>query len=289
MNHKLLKYYIRHLVILSLATVVDVAFIVLLCKVNYFSLIVVCIFGGYLLVLPVWGLIRGLVYVIKDTHKLRNIKEGLLLAWAIVALLTIPLAITTEEIRNNQVRYYYDLPDNTTLTIWQDRIIFEKYTSFFPPRSNYIKLPNGTDNWELVIDTAGSSAIWMYGQTDKIKQVSPKYPLVATYEDSAGKYWISAEFPPQTWMAHCEYHYYHDGIASAGFYSVTTVANDSAIHVNGSFDGRDYARYDQGEPRKEPLYSLVLSFSQHIKYYEEYNHWSDSTQYSAFHKKITIE
>ena len=185
------------------------------------------------------------------------------------------------EIFNRQARYFYDLPDNNTLTIWQDRIIFEKYISIFPPRTNYIELPEGTSNWEMVIDTAGRCAILTY-DIDEIKQFSPQYPLVATYIGDAGQYWFYTEFPPETWILHCEYTYWPDAFSSGGTYHLSVVANDSVTHINGYYSFREYASYAQDDPYIEPLDSLILSYR---KKYDYNCHWSDSTQYSAFHKQ----
>lgn len=287
------KYW-PYLIILILATIADAVVIVFSWQMGI-TFWIMFIFFGLLLCFPILALLAGLVCVIKATYKLDSIPKVTLFLWAIIAILAIPISITMWETQNNQVRYYYDLPDNNTMTVWQEYIIFEKYTSFFPPRTNYIKLPSGTDEWELTIDSAGHSAVYVYKKAHKIKNVSPKYPLVAIYEGNPGQYWLYADFPADQWMAHFHYDYDHDGLASAGFLRYTAVVNDSVCHINGSYPGREYAEFNQGEPYVEPMDSFLISFHEDLKHSQSGNYrikdgeykycfWPDSTQYSAFHK-----
>lgn len=275
------KYYKAHIIILSLASILPIAFVVfsfLGGVLPALIVIVICLCNVWAIALL--PLLIGWIYVIYDTRKRDNRQEKILLTWAIMIVLVIPLTIGIFEILNRQARYFYDLPDNNTLTIWQNRIIFEKYISIFPPRANYIQLPGVLENLEMVIDTAGRAAILMYN-ADEIKQYTPKYPLVATYKGSAGEYWFETEFPPETWMLHCEYSYWPDAFSSGGVYQLSIVANDSVTHITGHYPFREYASYNQDEPYSQSLDSLILSYR---KKYDYKCRWSDSTQYSAFHK-----
>ena len=287
------KYW-AYLIILLLATIADVAFIVFSWKMGT-TFWLAFIFFGLLLVFPIFALLAGLIYVIIDTYRLKNIQEKIFFPLAIIALLVPIAGITYWEIQNNQVRYYYDLPDNNTMTVWQEYIIFEKYTSFFAPRTNYIKLPSGADEWELTIDSAGHSAVYVYKKAHKIRNVSPKYPLVAIYKGFPGRYWLYTDFPAEKWMAHFHYHYDHDGLASGADLYYTSVTNDSVCHIIGSYPGREYYEYSQTEPYSEPMDSFLVSFQKDVEYYQsgiyptekgksKYCFWPDSTQYSIFHK-----
>lgn len=284
MNDIPYKYYIAHIIILSLAAVAEIAFIVLfLWPMGFVCAFATCIFLGIFLLWPAIALLVGWIYVITKTRKRESWLEKVLFTWAIILALAVPLTSAIKEILNSQARYFYELPDNNTLTIWQNRIIFEKYTSVFPPCTNYIQLPGVLENWEMVIDTAGRTAVIMYN-ADEIKQFSPKYPLVATYSGEAGQYWFSTEFPPETWMLHCEYSYWPDAFSSGGTYHLSVVANDSVTHINGYYSFREYASYHQREPYTQSLDSLIISFHKKTDHYN-HSHWVDSTQYSAFHKK----
>ena len=286
--------YRLHLTLVLVATLVDIATIILLWRADS-GFWLTFLLLGLLTFLPFLALGAGLVYVIMDTYKLTSTQQKILFPWAIIALLAIPVNVTILEIQNNQVRYYYDLPDNNTMTVWQEYIIFEKYDSFFRPHSNYIKLPRGADDWELTIDSMGRSAVYVYEKARKIKSVSPRYPLVATYEGSPGRYWFYADFPADQWMANYYYRYDRDGIFSAATMDYKAVIHDSIWHIHGSYPGKEYAQYTQGETHSEPMDSMLLSFQKRLKYYQsqgyytdegEYKHhfWPDSTQYSAFHK-----
>lgn len=286
--------YWPHLLILLLATAADIAAIVVSWQMGTIFWLVF-IFYGLLLAFPILALLVWLMYVIVDTYRLENTWEKVLFPWAIIALLALPAGIAVWEIQNNQVRYYYDLPDNNTMTVWQEYIIFEKYTSFFAPRTNYIKLPGGTDKWELTIDSAGCSAVYVYKNAHEIKHVSPKYPLVAIYKGNPGQYWLYTDFPPEKWMVHFHYDYDHDGLASGATLQYIAVTDDSVFHINGYYPGREYAEYRQGEPYSEPMDSFLVSFQKHVKYCQsgnyrtkdgssKYSFWPDSTQYSIFHK-----
>ena len=286
--------YWPHLIILILATAADIAALTASLQIGI-AFWLMFILLGLLLILPVLGLLAGLIYVITETYRLASIQQKILFPWAIIALLTPIAGIVYWEVQNNQVRYYYTLPDNNTMTVWQEYIIFEEYTSFFSPRSNYIKLPNGTDDWELTVDSAGHSAVYVNKKAHKIKAISPKYPLVATYEDSPGQYWFYADFPAEQWKAHFSYHYDHDGISSGAVLQYTSVTKDGVSHINGSYPGREYYDYHENEPYSEPIDSLLVSFHKHVEYcqsgiyrtedgYSKYCFWPDSTQYSAFHQ-----
>ena len=233
--------------------------------------------------------------MIADTYRLASIQQKIFFPWAVIALLAPIAGIICWEIQDNQVRYYYTLPDNNTLTVWQDYIVFEEYTSFFPPRTNYIKLPDGGEDWELTIDSTGHSAVYVFKDARKIKAVSPIYPLVATYEYSPGRYWLYADFPAEQWKAHFSYHYDHDGLFSGAVLQYTAVTKDSVTHINGGYSGREYSNYHQGKPYSEPMDTFLGSFQKHVEYYQSGNYrtkdgeykyafWPDSTQYSAFHK-----
>lgn len=286
--------YRLHMTLVLVATLVDIAAIILFGREDS-GLGMTFQILGLLTFLPFLALGAGLIYVIIDTRRLASIQQKILFPWAIIALLTLPVYLTYGEIQNNQVRYYYDLPDNNTMTVWQEYIIFEKYDSFFRPRSNYIKLPRGADDWELTIDSMGRSAVYVYEKARKIKSASPRYPLVATYEGSPGQYWFYADFPADQWMANYYYRYDHDGFFSAANMDYTLVINDSAYHLNGFYPGRAYAYYKQTEPFPEPMDSLLISFQKRLKHYQSQGYytkdgeykchfWPDSTQYSAFHK-----
>ena len=264
-----------------LVTIPDVAFVILSFFMGSRTLFAICIFLGGFLIWPALVLLTGLIHVIKETCKPSNKHEKVLLSWAIISALVIPTTIAIGDIINRQARYYYVLPDNSQITIWQNRIIFEKYISPFPPRTNYIQIPSDNRSWQLTIDSAGRSAIYTYN-TSKIKQVSPKYPLVAVYEGKPGEYWFYKEFPPEVWMVYCSYEYMSDGLASCGMYDVTTVSNDSAYHIHGYFPGAERALYDQDKTYIHPLDSLIDSYKKN-DYYDNYYHWSDSVHYSAFH------
>lgn len=256
MNDIPFKYYIAHIIVLILSTIVDMAFIMLAWSMGYTLVFGICIFLGIFLLLPALALLVGWIYVVVDTRKRENRQEKILLTWAIIVALAIPLTMPICEIQNNQARYFYDLPDNSTMTIWRERIIFEKYTSCFPPRTNYIQLPSGAkfrDNWAMVIDTAGRAAVYVIDDVDEIKQVAPKYPLVATYDDRDS---FRTDFPVETWMLHCEYTYWPDAFSTCGEYQLLMIANDSVTHIHGYFPFREYARYEQSEPFTEPLDSL---------------------------------
>lgn len=286
--------YWPHLIILLLATTVDIVVIVASLQIGMaFWLIFILL--GLLLILPILALLAGLIYVIADTYRLASVQQKILFPWAIIALLAPIAGIVYWEVQNNQVRYYYDLPDNNTMTVWQEYIIFEKYTSFFAPRTNYIKLPGGTDKWELTVDSAGHSAVYVNKKAHKIKAVSPKYPLVATYEDSPGQYWFYADFPAEQWKAHFSYHYDHDGISSGAVLQYTSVTKDGVSHINGSYPGIEYYDYHENEPYLEPVDSLLVYFQKQVEYYQsgsyrtkngeyKFAFWPDSTQYSAFHQ-----
>lgn len=273
--------YWPHLIILIIATIADVVAIFLawemgarLFFVSYF------IFLGIIFIWPALALLAGLIYVIIDTRKPINTQEKVFLCWAIILLFSLPFSMVIGNIYNNQARIYHQLPNNDTLTIWQERIIFEKYTSCFAPRTNYIELPSGTFEWMFTIDSMGNSAV-LVDRSDEIKQVSPKYPLVGIYEGSPGQYWFYKEFPPEKWMAHIQFNFYPDAFSTGAYLYYTTIANDSVYHVSGGYPFTQYSQYHETFDRVEPLDSFIIS-AQNLTYH--YRFWADSTQYSIFHK-----
>lgn len=269
--------YWPHLIILLVATIADIAAILFSWDIGVRPFLALCILFG---ILPALALLAGVTYVFWNTHKRVNQPEKVLFTWSIITFLAIPIGLIIAEIHNNNARFYYTLPNNDTITIWQDRIIFEKYTSVFPPHSNYIELPKSTLDWELIIDSLGRSAIFGV-DSDKIKQVSPKYPLVASYTDNPGRYWFRTEFPSEKWMASVDFHFYQDAFSTGGYLQFTYIANDSVYFVTGSYPFTQYAEYEEMFHGVEPLDSFIVTFDKHTHFYRA---WADSTQYSAFHK-----
>ena len=252
--------YWPHLIILILATAADIAFIVFSWEMGARPFVATCIFLSIFLLWPALALLAGMIYVFVDTRKMLNRQEKVLQIWLITLLLALLASLIIGKIYNDHARIYYTLPDNDTMTIWQERIIFEKYTSCLPPHSNYIELPRDLYSWELIIDTAGRSAI-IGVDSDEIKQVSPKYPVVR-------------------WMAHIEFNFYPDAFSTGGYLQFTTIANDSVYHVNGCYPFTQYRQYKESFGGAEPLDSFIVSFHEQTHYYR---FWADSTQYSAFH------
>ena len=273
--------YWPHLIILLFATVADVAFIVFSWEMGARPFVATCIFLGLFLLWPALALLAGMIYVFIDTRKPVNRQEKVLQIWLITLLLALLASLIIGKIYNDHARIYYTLPNNDAMTIWQERIIFEKYTSCLPPHSNYIELPRDLYSWELIIDAAGRSAI-IGVDSNEIKQVSPKYPVVATYVGSAGpgRYWSRTEFPPERWMAHIEFNFYPDAFSTGGYLQFTTVTNDSVYHLNGCYPFTQYRQYKESFGGAEPLDSFIVSFHEQTHYYR---FWADSTQYSAFH------
>lgn len=276
------RNYWPHRIILILATIADVAAIFLSWEMGALVFIASFILLGIIFILPAVVLLACLIYVIVDTHKPVNIQEKVFLYWTIILLLALPFSMVIGKIYNNQSRIYYQLPNNDTITIWKERIIFEKYTSCFAPRTNYIELPSGTCEWKFTIDSVGNSAIYV-NRSDEIKQVLPKYPLVGIYEGSSPtQYWFYTEFPPEKWMAHIQFNFYHDAFSTGAYLYYTTIANDSVYRVSGVYPFTQYSQYSESFDHVEPLDSFVVSFHEHI--HSCYRFWADSTQYSIFHK-----
>ena len=273
------KYW-PHLIILILATIADVIALIFVWDGGTAVFFATFIFLGIFLLWPTLALLAGLIYVIAETRKPVNLLEKVFLSWTITLLLSLPLTMVLGRIYNDYARIYHTLPNNDTMTIWQDKIIFEKYTSIFPPHSNYIELPKGLSSWKLTIDTAGRSAIIDVNPAE-IKQFSPKYPLVAIYKGDPGYYWSRTEFPPEKWLVHVEFDFYRDAFSTGGCLKYTTIANDSVYHVHGDYPFTQYSQYKESPGKVEPLDSFLISFHKQTHYYR---HWADSTQYSAFYK-----
>lgn len=247
--------------------------------------------------LPWGGSVAGLIYVFVSTYRKTDIRAKVLFYWAICLFIFPWLCFGIVELKNSQNRYSYDLPNGDTLTVWQQTIIFDSYTSSFKPKSNYIRLPNKLEDWSLIIDTTGHVALWVSEKADKVKVCNPKYQVDGVYRDDAGLYWFRVEHQAEERVADYTFHYDRDGIHSGAVMVLHTFQNDSVYSKTWAFSGWDnhncwllndtvYARdsfLTDYNKQTDKSYK-ERGWSKDGKYYHAY--YPDSTEYSFFHKYV---
>ena len=250
----------------------------------------ICIITFVYLALPIFASIAGLIHVIMKTFKRFNIKEKALFYWAISIIVLPWICLGVLDFKNDLVRYSYDLPNGDTLTVWQETIIFESYTSPFSPKSNYIRLPSRAQDWEIMIDTTGHLALWISKDANKVKVCNPKYQMEGIYRDDAGAYWFRVEHPVEERMMDYSFHYDRDGIFSGAEMVLHTFINDS---VHSKRWGMDFWEYHTCRLWTDTVFvrdSFIADYNQKSeeswqqdwKYCNAY--YPDSTEYSYYHK-----
>ena len=178
----------------------------------------------------------GVIATMYSVRKRQNWREKILLVWASLILLAPIVSVTSSIYLSRQARHYYSLSEGEIFTVWGNKVIFENYTSIFPPQTNYIQVPDkGACNWGFAIDTLGQLIIESY-TPEKVIVNSPKYPVCDICKSGS----LLEKHPYEELKAAYGYMYLPDGISSCGYVSLTLLTPDSVTHFVWHFGFEDH-------------------------------------------------
>lgn len=228
-------------------------------------------------ILVVWALCR----ILRRKEWRMAIPE--LLGCAGVLLLPVIYTFVVYPLMNRQV-FFFELPDGTEMTVWEDYIVFEHYNRFRAPKDNYIYMGEGQYDYAISISNAGEMSVWVFNNADEIKVSNPRFPLVGIYEDwkNGGMFWFNKETPIRSTWVNLKYNYMRDGLASTGNYDYEIVLGDSMVHQSWYFPNCEcyLLKKDDALSWVLPLDSVAHRDSINMARDMKYHHYQDSVQHS---------
>lgn len=266
---------------LSIAAIINMAFVVAFHLMGSAIILLIFLCLGIPVLLPLGLVILAFCWTMGRKEWRKAIPE--LSACMIILLLPVFYAFVVYPLMNRQV-FFFELPDGTEMTVWEDYIVFDHYDSFRTPKDNYIYMGKDRNHYAISISDQGELSAWVNGAANEIAVCNPRFPLVGIYEgqNNGGRFWFDKETPITSTYVKLTYLYMHDGLASAGDYDYSIVRSDSVEFHNWYFPGIMY--YQLKESTYSPWALAIdsvarrdsIDMAQDMKFF----HYQDSVQHS---------